>query len=193
MQALTTYTGPNLTISSPNETLVLKLATLAINSASTPAAANDIPAIGVYWPGQGGIYGGILQYPDGLHHIIYGAKDLGDFVWGGRGTETGATCKTDGRLNTAALVEALGVHSAAKAASEYSSDGHHDFYLPSIGELNHAWQNIPNTFDNSTWYWSSTQRSAYFAFTMYFDVGGQTSYGKTIELRVRPVRRLPIQ
>lgn len=39
-----------------------------------------------------------------------------------------------------------------------------------------------------TWYWSSTQRSAYFAFDMLFDVGTQGNNGKDDELRVRPVR-----
>lgn len=39
-----------------------------------------------------------------------------------------------------------------------------------------------------TWYWSSSQRSAYNAFTMYFGVGYQDSTVKHGELRVRPVR-----
>ena len=40
-----------------------------------------------------------------------------------------------------------------------------------------------------TWYWSSSQRSANFAFFMHFDVGYQNGYGvKYSELRVRPVR-----
>ncbi|PUB43186.1 DUF1566 domain-containing protein [Pseudomonas sp. GV047] len=39
-----------------------------------------------------------------------------------------------------------------------------------------------------TWYWSSSQRSADSAFIMGFDDGGQLSYGKSYELRVRPVR-----
>lgn len=38
------------------------------------------------------------------------------------------------------------------------------------------------------WYWSSTQRSAYYAFYMLFDGGGQDGSGKNDELRVRPVR-----
>ena len=42
---------------------------------------------------------------------------------------------------------------------------------------------------SGSWYWSSTQRSAYSAFLMYFAVGGQGYYGKFHELRVRPVRR----
>jgi hypothetical protein len=44
-----------------------------------------------------------------------------------------------------------------------------------------------------TWYWSSSQRSATSAFTMYFDDGGQYGYGKLYELRVRPVRSELIQ
>ena len=43
------------------------------------------------------------------------------------------------------------------------------------------------------WYWSSSQRSAYYAFTMYFADGSQTITGKTSELRVRPVRSELIQ
>ncbi|QBF27191.1 DUF1566 domain-containing protein [Pseudomonas tructae] len=38
-------------------------------------------------------------------------------------------------------------------------------------------------------YWSSSQRSAYYAFCMDFDVGYQYSDGKFNELRVRAVRR----
>ena len=39
-----------------------------------------------------------------------------------------------------------------------------------------------------TWYWSSSQRSAYYAFYMFFDDGLQYYFGKLSELRVRPVR-----
>ncbi|MNW08449.1 hypothetical protein D3C71_2052310 [compost metagenome] len=39
-----------------------------------------------------------------------------------------------------------------------------------------------------TWYWSSSQRSANFAFSVGFDGGTQYSFGKHYELRVRPVR-----
>jgi hypothetical protein len=43
------------------------------------------------------------------------------------------------------------------------------------------------------WYWSSSQRSALFAFFMTFDDGGQYSYVKIIECLVRPVRSELIQ
>jgi len=39
-----------------------------------------------------------------------------------------------------------------------------------------------------TWYWSSSQRSAYYAFNMYFADGNQGNDVKHNELRVRPVR-----
>ncbi|MNP47843.1 hypothetical protein D3C76_1419220 [compost metagenome] len=46
----------------------------------------------------------------------------------------------------------------------------------------------PEAFQRA-WYWSSSQRSAYYAFGMSFDAGGQDFYFKGYELRVRPVRR----
>ncbi|MCO6057348.1 DUF1566 domain-containing protein [Pseudomonas sp. MOB-449] len=44
-----------------------------------------------------------------------------------------------------------------------------------------------------TWYWSSSQYSAYYAYYMYFFGGTQISLVKTNEGRVRPVRRELIQ
>ena len=42
---------------------------------------------------------------------------------------------------------------------------------------------------SGSWYWSSTQRSAYSAFSMTFGGGSQSDTVKLNELRVRPVRR----
>lgn len=39
-----------------------------------------------------------------------------------------------------------------------------------------------------TWYWSSSQRSANYAFYVYFGDGNQLTSGKYVVLRVRPVR-----
>lgn len=50
----------------------------------------------------------------------------------------------------------------------------------------------PEAF-RDTWYWSSSQRSAYYAFSMYFGDGCQDYSGKLNELRVRPVRSELIQ
>ena len=151
-----------------------------------------VPAIGSYWEGQGGIYAGIRQGDDGaLYHQIFAAADIGDFEWGGYRVDTAATSKVNGILNTATLIEADGSFPAAVAAGNYSADGHRDFYLPSIGELNHAWQTIAEHFEK-TWYWSSSQRSANCAFYVGFVDGNQGGNVKYNELRVRPVRRLPI-
>ena len=146
------------------------------------------PALGEYWPGQGGIYGGIRLYPEGLCYVIFAATDVGKHAYGEYGTEVEATSRHDGRENTAILVNRDGSHPAADAAYAFTCDGHNDFSLPSIGELNHAWQYIPDSFEKD-WYISSTQRSAYNAFVMYFDDGYQGYGGKVNELRVRPVRR----
>ena len=151
------------------------------------------PAIGEYWAGQGGIYSGIQQDQDGqLYHKIFADSDVGSFAWGEYGTETGTTNKVNGVLNTTTLRDTEGSFPAAEAASNYTADGHHDFVLPSIAELNHAWAFIPDSFAKEA-YWSSSQRSANYAFYMYFDVGYQDIFVKLNELRVRPVRRLPIR
>jgi len=100
--------------------------------------------------------------------------------------------KTDGHTNTQVLIvnEDERKYPAADACAEYQADGHHDFYLPACAELYHCWVNVPDLFAKDTWYWSSTQRSAYNAFPMHFDDGYQYGGGKGNELRVRPVRRL---
>jgi hypothetical protein len=152
------------------------------------------PAIGQIWPGQGGIYGGIRQYPEGLCHVIFAAEYLpGRYEFGDYGTSVDATSRTDGRANTETLLAREGKHPAAIAAAAYTADGHADFSLPSIGELNHGWQYAPDSFAADDWYVSSSQRSAYHAFSLDFEGGYQYYGGKGHELRVRPVRRLPIQ
>lgn len=192
MQAnqLTTYSRLGLTISSPDEAVVLKLATLAMAVDAAPATSS-VPAIGEYWPGQGGVYVGIRHYPDGPHHLIVGTEDVGKFAWGEYGTETGATSRNHGILNTTTLLKAGGSFPAAEAAANYTADGHHDFGLPSIGELNQVWQYVPDLITEGA-YWSSSQFSADLAYNMGFADGWLSYYGKGNGRLVRPVRRLPI-
>ncbi len=153
---------------------------------SNAAEQIKIPAIGEFWPGQGGIYAGIRQYTDGLRHVVFAAEDVGNHEWGAFGVEVEAGSRIDGRINSQALT-ANEDHPAALAAAKYTADGHADFYLPSIGELSHGWQFIPEHFKRD-WHWSSSQRSANYAFAMGFDVGYQYTGVKSSELRVRPVR-----
>lgn len=169
------------------------LLSAAKEPAQAQAAAPKLtpPAIGEYWPGQGGIYAGIRQYPEGLYHVIFAATDVGKHAYGKHGIEVEAISRHDGKLNTDILI-AEGGHPAAEAARAYAADGHSDFDLPAIAELSHAWTYIPESFEPE-WYASSSQRSASHAFGMTCGGGYQDSIGKDCELRVRPVRRLPIQ
>lgn len=150
-----------------------------------------IPEIGAVWPGQGGIYGGLRQYPEGLCHVIYAAQDLpGRYGYGDYGVSVEATSRTDGRADTEVLVGREGKYPAAIAAAAYTAEGHTDFYLPSIGELHHAWQFAPESFSEEWYYLSSTQRSAYGAYYMDFEDGWLNyHYGKINERLARPVRR----
>ena len=148
------------------------------------------PAIGEIWPAQGGIYGGIRQYPEGLCHIIFAAEDVpGRHAYGDYGVKVEAVSRTDGRANTEVLVGREGKHPAAIAAAGYTADGHADFYLPSIGELHHGWQFLPESFATDWYYWSSSQFSANNAYYVGFE-GGWLNYDvKYNERLVRPVRR----
>ena len=147
------------------------------------------PAIGEYWAGQGGIYGGRREYPEGLCYVIFAATDVGKHAYGEHGTNVEATSNIDGRENTAVLVNRDGSHPAADAAYAYTCDGHNDFYLPSSGELHHGYLYLPEAFEKG-WYISSTQRSANYAYLMDFEVGWLTNDDKSLERLARPVRRI---
>ena len=150
------------------------------------------PAVGEVWTGQGGIYAGIVPARNGAeaYHLVIG-EELGRFEWGPYEVEAPATSLTDGLANTLALIEASDDYPAAKAAAAHQADGHSDFYLPAAAELYEAWLNLGDKAWG--WVWSSSQRSADTAFTMGFVDGTQASSDEFYELRVRPVRRLPIQ
>ena len=198
--AMITLKHGDTTIEMPASSLV-KLAVASVFAQVLPPAANvqpahphSVPELGSVWPGQGGFNGGLVAARGDVpeHYQIIAAKDVGDHEWGGRGIEVKGLGKTDGYTNAHVLIgnEDEREYPAANACAEYQADGHHDFYLPAAAELYHCWLNVPELFAKDTWYWSSTQRSASSAFTMYFVDGNQDNYGKNNELRVRPVRRL---
>ena len=177
-----------------------KLAMASVFAQVLPPAANvqpvalyATPEIGQPWPGQGGLNGGFVQARGDVpaHYLVIAAKDVGSLEWGGRGVEVKGLSKTDGYTNTQVLIgnDDERKHPAADACAEYQADGHHDFYLPAAAELYQGWLNCPEVFAQDCYYWSSSQRSANYAFVMYFDVGTQSYDAKGFELRVRPVRR----
>lgn len=171
-----------------------KLAMASVFAQVLPPAANVqplvstvAPAVGEYWPGQGGINAGYVAARGDVpaHYLILGAKDLGEFKWGRYQEEPAATSKWDGKANTEALI-AAGGHPAAEAARAHTADGHSDFDLPAATQLHQAWA---HDLIAKGAYWSSSQRSAYDAFLMYFADGYQLDSDKSNERRVRPVRR----
>jgi len=187
------------TIKMPASSLA-KLAMASVFAQVLPPAANvqpiaptNIPALGSEWPGQGGFNGGLVAARGDVpaHYLIIAKDDIGDFEWGGRGIEVKGLSKTDGYTNTQVLIgnDDERKYPAADACAEYQADSHHDFYLPAAAELYHGWLNCPEVFAQDCYYWSSSQRAAYGAFGMTFDAGSQTTSGKDVELRVRPVRR----
>ncbi|HHN2094121.1 TPA: DUF1566 domain-containing protein [Pseudomonas aeruginosa] len=158
---------------------------------SSLAQVDGIPAIGAEWPGQGGIYAGLMRGHDGhpdYHLIVASAESDGELQWGGYGSKSSATSKWDGLANTKALVEEGG-HPAAEFAASVTISGHNDFYLPAQAELMLAWANVPEVFAEG-WHWSSTQYSANGAVSTTFYDGYTYSNGKLGVFRVRPVRRL---
>ncbi|MFW9085616.1 DUF1566 domain-containing protein [Pseudomonas sp. P2758] len=172
--------------------LIAGLLTQALPQAANvqPVTITEIPELGATWQGQGGVNGGLVTERGDVpaHYLIFAAEDAGSHEWGRRGETSGATSKTDGLANSAILLEE-GDHPAAKTASKYTADDHNDFYLPAAAELYQGWLNCPEVFAQDCYYWSSSQRSAYGAFLMSFGAGTQLNYGKSGELRVRPVRR----
>ena len=175
--------------------LIAGLLTQALPQAANvqPITTLTIPALGEYWPGQGGFNGGLVPARGDVpaHYLIIAKDDVGAHEWGGRGVEVKGLSKTDGYTNAQVLIgnDDEREHPAANACAEHQADGHHDFYLPACAELYHCWVNVPGLFAKDTWYWSSSQRSAYTAFLIDFVDGTQYHNAKNNELRVRPVRR----
>ena len=187
---LTTYTRGDLTISSPDEGVVLKLATLAI--AAAPAIAESgIPAIGEYWPGEGGVNGGLFPRGDKPYYLIVptGIDAEATHEWGGYGDElNGANSPWDGQANTADLVGVDTSHPAAQFCAAFERDGHKDFYLMARREASFLEITVPDVFAKA-YHWTSSQRSANNAYTMDFGVGWLFNFVKLNERLARPVRR----
>ncbi|WLH05420.1 DUF1566 domain-containing protein [Pseudomonas lurida] len=189
---LTTYTSGDLTISSPDEGVVLKLATLAI--AAAPAiAAGDIPAIGEYWPSEGGVNGGLFPGGDKPYYLIVptGADAESNLEWGGYGQDLdGAKSPWDGQANTAHLASSNREHDhpAAQFCANFERDGHKDFYLMARREASFLEITVPEVFTQS-YHWTSTQRSAGSAYDVDFEGGWLSDDGKGNARLARPVRR----
>lgn len=159
------------------------------------AQALTPPRIGQQWPGQGGVYAGLIRgegdQPD--YYLIVANEEAEGLEFGGYGkTVDGTNSSLDGAANTQALITSEHAHPAAEWAAKHTADGHSDFYLPSRNELRLCYANAPEPFSKDDWYWSSTQDSAHYAWMQYFDDGYQGWSHECHEYRVRPVRRIQL-
>ena len=159
-----------------------------------------LPAFGAIIPGQGGRLAAIMRGP-----VVGGAElppyallvsdqstEIERVTWGKYGEEiAGAGSRVDGRANTAGMLAAK--CPAAVKACAVQADGHKDFYVPSLGELNAAAANVPELFDAKGVYWTSTQGSRDGAFVQDFQYGFSDWYGKVFKFRVRAVRQIPLE
>ncbi len=178
------------TIRLPHDTIVKNwLATLPGHANDNPA---QIPAIGEEWPEQGGTYAGMVRGTNGLpdyHLIVAHTQEEVKLKWGHAGKEeTGADHEWDGLANTVALAESDNDHPAAQWAHILRLNGHNDWYLPARRELSLLYANVPELFDK-VWHWSSTQYSAYGAWSQDFEGGYQVDDHKNGAFRARAVRR----
>lgn len=140
----------------------------ALPTAQDAAPTIKPPAIGQYWPGQGGIYIGLARGQNGEPdaHLIRG---------------TGAPA---GNLKWSAAVE---------WARAYTADGFTDFRLPERFEGALLYANDDELRADSRWCWLGTESTGSYAWNQYFSYGYQYTYRKSYEGRAVAVRRLALQ
>ena len=172
---------------------------------TTTLRTTSAPAIGTYWPEQGGTYAGTIRGQNGQpdYHLIVASGQQENvealaaldkpLEFGGYGKDiAGARSFADGAANTRALLDSGHEHPAAKAVSALTINGHSDYYLPAAGELRLLHTNVPELFKKDGWYWSSTQYSPGYAWAQVFEDGLSYIDRKYDEFRAVAVRRLAI-
>lgn len=149
------------------------------------------PAHGEIWPGQGGRFICSLPALMGVpaRALVAGLEESpGRLTFGPYGEIANAGSHIDGPANTVAILAAPGDHPAAQWARAYSADGHTDFFLPARLDMVMAHICAREHFEESSWYWTSTQTSRSDAFVQDFQDGGSDWSLKSFEFRVRACR-----
>ena len=156
------------------------------NTVLAVAAPAVLP--GEYWPGEGGIYLGIIR--DGNHHFhLFMATTAFEGKWGeyGRVIE-GEFSRVDGTHNTQLILAAEPENALCNAIKNHEADGHRDFHLAAEFENNFICINGRNHVDKVV-HWSSTQSSAGHAWVQDFEDGFQHIGDKANVRAARAVRR----
>lgn len=156
---------------------------------------SDVPAVGEYWPGQGGKNTGLFHPGNGMrdYYLITPDSNKGrieSITWGGYDIdEPGAKSDWDGAANTKALVESETDHPAAQWAAGLVIEGHSDYYLAARKESAFAYAMASHLFLDG-WHHTSTQYSPNDASVQKFGGGVTTFSHKDGEWRAQAVRRL---
>lgn len=155
--------------------------------------------------------GGVVAWVDntGLHGLIVSMVDLSTAqAWSNViASALNTTNDWSGVTNTTAITGQSGhTSSAAKLCADYTNTNYgtgtySDWYLPSVAELNHIWNNfyeVQKALTNDgntattplvrTYYWSSSEYYTYEAWFYSFFYGYSYTYGKYYTLYVRAVR-----
>ena len=155
--------------------------------------------------------GGVVFWVDhsGQHGLIVSMIDLSTKqAWSNvKRTLIGNTNDWDGTSNTTVIISQGGhTSSAAKLCKDYMNADYgtgiyNDWYLPSIAELNHVWNNfneMQKTLENDgnvstspltkIYYWTSTEDIDILAYIFDFSRGYMTTTTKESSLYVRAVR-----
>jgi Protein of unknown function (DUF1566) len=130
------------------------------------------------------------EIPHGIIAASLGATDI-KLSWG-TNTATGAIAAAlgKGRDNTNTIVSVQGtIAKAAKYCDDLVSGGHSDWYLPSKDELYKLYlsRNEVGNYVNTNYYWSSTEATTE-AWIQSFITGAKSTYSKSAEFYVRPIR-----
>jgi hypothetical protein len=128
----------------------------------------DLPRLATEWPGQGGLFAGLVRSHDGApdYLLILGPEYDDELPW----------------------------QKAMDWAASLEVEGHKDFTPPTRPELAVLFGNMRDQFQRDG-YWSCEQHAEYadYAWMQDFYDGGQDGSHEGIEWRARAVRRLVIQ
>lgn len=116
--------------------------------------------------------------------------------WGAPGTLTSATSSLIGygQINTNKILAVAPYSPAASASDAYVTGGYSDWYLPSKDELQQLYNNSASIggFDNTEYYWSSTEYDINQAYILYFGNNTWSTPVKDDIYAFRPVRSFSI-